>query len=434
MTATLLNNATLSAVAIEQSELARLTGTRADLGTAPCAAMKARLQKLSAVDPRVRFVYIFRAGPGPGTVVYLADSVQPGDNDESLPGDDYPQAATSPGLQAILRTGQPATEGPLADDFGTWMTGCAPIGEASPGSGPREILGLDIEAATWSRTLWFGALRGMFYVLMLLGLPIIVLRMTRRQYEQREVIRNLSEAMEQSHSAIMIFDLGDQIEYANRGLCQQMGYSRRELTGRSWRSIRGSQTPEEVFADLSATVRAGHTWEGEWFTARKNGTAYPVRGVVTPVKHRDGSLACFVGVFDDVTETKRKEAELREARDLAEAGDRAKGQFLATMSHEVRTPLNGSSASLACSWTPRSIRNSASTSRLSGQVRGPDPTDRRHYRLCAHRVRQVETRSAGLRSAQLRRGCAGFARREGAGTESRAAASLRRRRAVGRRD
>ncbi len=341
MTATLLNNATLSAAAIEQSELARLTGTRADLGTAPYAAMKARLQKLSAVDPYVRFVYIFRAGAGPGTVVYLADSVPPGGNDESLPGDDYPQAATSPGLQAILRTGQPATEGPLADDFGIWMTGYAPIGEASPGSGPREILGLDIEAATWSRTLWFGALRGMFYVLMLLGLPIIVLRMTRRQHEQREVIRNLSEAMEQSHSAIMIFDLGDQIEYANRGLCQQMGYSRRELIGRSWRSIRGSQTPEEVFADLSATVHAGHTWEGEWFTARKDGSAYPVRGVVTPVKHRDGSLACFVGVFDDVTETKRKEAELREARDLAEAGDRAKGQFLATMSHEVRTPLNG---------------------------------------------------------------------------------------------
>lgn len=341
MTASLLNNAALSAVAIEQTELARLTGTRADLGTPPYAAVKARLQKLSAVDPRVRFVYIFRAGPAPGTVIYLADSATPGDTDESLPGDDYPQAAASPGLQAILRTGQPAIEGPLADDFGTWVTGYASIGEPIAGSGPREILGLDVDAATWSRTLWFGALRGMFYVLMLLGLPIIALRMTRRQGEQREVIRNLSEAMEQSHSAIVIFDLGDQIEYANRGLCQQMGYSRRELIGRSWRSIRASQTPEDVFADLSATVRAGHTWEGEWFNARKDGTPYPVRGVVTPVKHRDGSLACFVGVFDDVTETKRKEAELREARDLAEAGDRAKGQFLATMSHEVRTPLNG---------------------------------------------------------------------------------------------
>lgn len=48
----------------------------------------------------------------------------------------------------------------------------------------------------------------------------------------------------------------------------------------------------------------------------------------------------WVGIRTDVTAPRRHEAELRHAKELAEAANRAKSSFLANMSHELRTPLN----------------------------------------------------------------------------------------------
>jgi PAS domain S-box-containing protein len=327
------------AAAFDVGELRALTATSADLETPGYLQVKARLKRFRQVDALVRFAYIFRVTPTAGAVVFLADS-EPEDSDEiSQPGDAYPEAAGSPGLQEIMRTGLPATEGPLADEFGIWVTGYAPIADAE--GVVREIVGLDIAAHDWRQRLWLAALQRALYTWLLLGLPLAGFIITRRQHAQREVIRNLFEAMEQSPSAVMIVDLDGRIEYANAGLCRQLGYTRRELIARPWRDFRSSQMPEAQVGELVGTVRAGQTWSGEWLSQRRDGSFYPVRGSVTPVKRRTGEQACFVAVFEDMTAIKNNEAVLREALERAEAGDRAKSQFLATMSHEVRTPLNG---------------------------------------------------------------------------------------------
>ncbi|MGG5812009.1 ATP-binding protein [Falsiroseomonas sp. CW058] len=161
------------------------------------------------------------------------------------------------------------------------------------------------------------------------------------------------------------------IVFANAAFHRITGYAPEEVVGRNCRFLQGRDTDPKAVRAIRDAVARREPVDVELVNYRKDGRRFVNELHISPVFAPDGALMAFLGIQHDVTARIRAEERARKARRAAERASAEKSDFLAFVSHEVRTPLNGVLGTLSLLLdTPLAAeqRAYAETARRSGET------------------------------------------------------------------
>jgi PAS domain S-box-containing protein len=175
---------------------------------------------------------------------------------------------------------------------------------------------------------------GTFYI-SAIGIDITDRREREKKIKEQ---KNEFEAIFKSvKDGLAILDLESRFIDSNDAYLDITGYKKEQLFSRSCLELTTPDDYDSTVEALQVVLETGFIRNFEKSCYKENGEVIAVNMSVSLMPDKKRLLVSM----KDITESKKLELALQQAKDKAEESNRAKSDFLANMSHEIRTPLNG---------------------------------------------------------------------------------------------
>jgi PAS domain S-box-containing protein len=159
----------------------------------------------------------------------------------------------------------------------------------------------------------------------------------RQRAESDRRLRMYETALDSTPDFFYVFDLEHRAVYANEALVKVWGVG--DVRGKKWMDLGYEQWHADLHdAEIERVIATRAPIRSEIPFTGTNGTrVYDY--IFAPVFGPDGEVVAIAGVTRDITERQSAEQAMREQAERLAESDRAKDEFLATLSHELRNPL-----------------------------------------------------------------------------------------------